>query len=67
MTELESLSRNVEKKFKDALWERNIKQVELAEMLHTSPAQLSRALKGNTTPRDIEIQKQAAKILGIDL
>lgn len=67
MTELEVASRNVEKKFKFALWERNMKQVELAHILQTSPAQVNRALKGNTTPRDLEIQKQAAKILGIEL
>lgn len=43
MTELEVASRNVEKKFKFALWERNMKQVELAHILQTSPAQADRA------------------------
>ncbi|CAK1246942.1 helix-turn-helix transcriptional regulator [Fructobacillus fructosus] len=67
MTTLEIESRNVERKFKIALFEHGIRQKELAEILQTSPAQLNRALKGNTTPRDLELQKKAAKILGIEL
>ena len=67
MTELEQASSNIRVKFKVALIERGIKQVELAEMLSTTPAQVSRALAGNTTPKDIEIQKQAAKILDVEL
>ncbi|MGL5301453.1 MAG: transcriptional regulator [Weissella confusa] len=67
MTELENAAKNVQLMFKTALWERGMKQVELARMLSVSPAQVSRALQSNTTPKDIQIQKQAAKILGINL
>ena len=67
MTELEKASSNVKIKFKIALIERGMKQAELAEILGTSPAQVSRALAGNTTPKDIEIQKAAAKILNIEI
>lgn len=67
MTELENAAKSLKVMFKTALLERDMKQVELAKMLSVSPAQVSRALQGNTTPKDIEIQKQAAKILGIDL
>lgn len=67
MTELEKASSNVRIKFKVALIERGMKQVELAKMLNTSPAQVNRALAGNTTPKDIEIQKQVAKILDVKL
>lgn len=67
MTELEKVSSKVRIKFKVALIEHGMKQVELAKMLGTTPSQLNRALSGNTTPKDIEIQKQAAKILDIEL
>ncbi|WP_180676411.1 helix-turn-helix domain-containing protein [Leuconostoc citreum] len=67
MTELEKASSKVRVKFKIALIEHGIKQVELAKMLNTSPAQVNRALAGNTTPKDIEIQKQVAKILDVEL
>lgn len=67
MTELEKASSNVKTKFKIALIERGMKQAELAEILGTSPAQVSRALAGNTTPKDLEIQKAAAKILSVEI
>lgn len=67
MTELEKASSNLKTKFKIALIERDMKQVELAKMIGTTPAQVNRALAGNTTPKDIEIQKQAAKILNIEI
>lgn len=67
MTELEVAAKNVRIMFKTALLEHGMKQVELAKMMNVSPAQVSRALQGNTTPKDIEIQKQVAKILGITI
>ncbi|MBZ5985027.1 helix-turn-helix domain-containing protein [Leuconostoc gelidum subsp. gasicomitatum] len=67
MTELEKASSNVRIKFKIALLERGMKQIELAHMLGASPAQVSRALAGNITPKDIEIQKRAADILNIEV
>lgn len=67
MSELEKASSNVKIKFKVALIERGMKQVELAEILGTTPAQVNRALAGNTTPKDIEIQKRAAKILNVEI
>ena len=67
MSELEKASSNVKIKFKVALIKHNMKQVELAEILGTTPAQVNRALAGNTTPKDIEIQKRAAKILNVEI
>ncbi len=67
MSELEKASSNVKIKFKVALIEHNMKQVELAEILGTTPAQVNRALAGNTTPKDIEIQKRAAEILDVEI
>lgn len=67
MTELESAAKKTKITFKIALLQRGMTQVELSKLLHTTPAQVSRALAGNTTPKDIEIQKVAAEILGIEL
>lgn len=67
MTELESAAKKTKITFKVALLQRGMTQVELSKLLHTTPAQVSRALAGNTTPKDIEIQKAAAEILGIEL
>lgn len=67
MSELEIVSRKVKVTFKTALLQRDMTQRELAKLLDTTPAQVSRALAGNTTPKDIAIQKAAAKILGIQI
>lgn len=67
MTELERASSSIKRKFKIALFDNNIKQIELARLLDVNPSQLSRALAGNSTPKDIEIQKRAAQKLGIEL
>ncbi|CAH0416145.1 hypothetical protein KAR50_05775 [Periweissella fabaria] len=52
MTGLEQAAKNVQNTFKIALISRGLKQVEVAEMLNTMPAQVSRAIAGNTTPKD---------------
>ena len=40
-------------------------QKELAELIHTNPQQLNRAIKGDMTPKSRELRKQIAKILNI--
>ncbi|WP_433322380.1 helix-turn-helix domain-containing protein [Weissella tructae] len=67
MTALEMASQDVKVKFKIAILQSGFKQRELAEMVGTTPAQVSRAIAGNTTPKDIEIQKKLAKILNVEL
>lgn len=67
MTELEQATTSVRKKFKIAILESGYKQRELAEIIGTTPAQLSRAIAGNTTPKDIELQKRLAKFLNIEI
>ena len=67
MTELEAAANKVQRAFKVALAERGMTQVELARLLGTGKVQLNRALNGNTSPKDIELQKQAAKVLGIEI
>ena len=67
MSELEMAASNVKKAFKIALVNQDMSQQELARLLNTTPAQVSRALAGNTTPKDIAVQKAAAKILQIQI
>lgn len=66
MTELQIAANNNKKKFDIARIETGIGYKEVAKMLNVKPQQLSRALTG-TRPRDIEIQKAAALIYGIEL
>lgn len=67
MTELEQASASIRTKFKIAIFESGYKQRELAEIIGTTPQQLSRAIAGNTTPKDIELQKRLAKFLNIEI
>lgn len=66
MTELQIAVNNIKKKFDIARIETGIGYKDVAKMLNIKPQQLSRALTG-TRPRDIEIQKAAALIYGIEL
>ena len=56
---------DVEKTFKIALLDQGITQKELAKIVHTSPAQINMAIKGDTTPKSRELRKQIAKVLNI--
>ena len=67
MTELQKAALSIKQQFKIALAEHDMKQKELAEIINENPAQVSRALAGNATPKDIEIQKKAAKFLQIEI
>ena len=66
MTELEIAAKNVKDKFDMARIKTGIQYKEVAEMLSVSTQQLSRALTG-TRPRDIQIQKAAERIYGIEI
>lgn len=67
MSELEMAAKKVKKVFKKALVDQDMSQKEIAVLLNTTEQQVSRALSGNTTPKDIAIQKAAAKILQIQI
>ena len=56
---------DVEKTFKIALLDQGINQKELAKIVHTSPAQINMAIKGDTTPKSRELRKQIAKVLNL--
>lgn len=63
--ELEKATENLEIKFKIALIKRHMTHKELSELIGTSQAQVSRALKGDNMPSSKKIRTKAAKILGI--
>lgn len=67
MTELEKVSSSIRAKFKIAIFKSGYTQRELADIIGTTPQQLSRAIAGNTTPKDIEIQKRLATFLQIEI
>lgn len=54
---------NVEKEFKIALLDQGMNQKELAKLVHTSPAQVNIAIKGDMTPKSRELREQMAEIL----
>ena len=65
MTALEKEAHNVYVDFKTAMLRAGFKQKELAEMLGTSQAQVSRAITGATDPKSIELREKMTKILNM--
>jgi len=67
MNQLQIAKENVKKALRKGIVERDISQIELAEMLGTKQSQISRAVNGGTTPKDFELQNKLAKILGVEI
>lgn len=65
-TDLEKATAKVEKSIKIKLLERNMSQVELANLIGVNRYQVNRAIKGNNSPRAIEIRKKIYRVLGMD-
>ncbi|KRN77463.1 helix-turn-helix domain-containing protein [Weissella minor] len=65
MTALEKEAQNVYIDFKTAMLRSGFKQKEVAEMLGTSQAQVSRAIKGGADPKSIELRNKMTKILNM--
>ncbi|RRG18230.1 XRE family transcriptional regulator [Weissella viridescens] len=63
MTALEQETKKTYVQFKTAIIESDFKQLELAEMLHTSQAQISRAIHGSDDRRSRELREGLVKIL----
>lgn len=53
----------IEKRIKRALLGRDMKQIEVAHLLHLNPQVLNRAIKGDMSPKSIDIRKQLKKLL----
>ncbi|UZN41874.1 helix-turn-helix transcriptional regulator [Lactobacillus sp. IBH004] len=62
---LEESAKECEVKFKVALVEKQITQRKLAAKLGTTPQQVNRAIKGDTSPMSKKIREKMQKILGI--
>lgn len=62
---LEKSAKECEVKFKVALVEKQITQRKLAAKLGTTPQQVNRAIKGDTSPMSKKIREKMQKALGI--
>lgn len=62
---LEESAKECEVKFKVALVEKQITQRKLAAKLGTTPQQVNRAIKGDTSPMSKKIREKMQKALGI--
>lgn len=63
---LEQAAADIEKRIKTALIDHGMTQVQLADLLNLSPQWVNRAIKGQNTPKAINIRKKIYKVLGLD-
>lgn len=56
---------DIKKKIKWALFERDMSQVELSELINENKQQVNRAIGGDMTPKSMEIRKKIYRVLGI--
>ncbi|WP_270529266.1 helix-turn-helix transcriptional regulator [Limosilactobacillus vaginalis] len=61
--ELRKATNDVETAIKERLLRRKMTQTELANLLGTSPQWINRAVKGQNTPKAIEIRKKIYRVL----
>lgn len=64
--ELEKATADVERNIKIKLLDRNMTQAELSRLLSINRQQVNRAIKGDNSPRAIEIRKKIYRVLGMD-
>lgn len=55
----------IESTIKIALLNKNMTQKELADLIHESPTQLNRAIKGDMSPKSRELRKKIETILNL--
>jgi ribosome-binding protein aMBF1 (putative translation factor) len=58
-------AKEIKKKIKGTLLDRDMTQVELAKLLDVNPQVLNRAVHGDMSPRSIQIRKEIYKVLGL--
>ena len=63
--QLINVAKEVSKRIKIALIEKGLSQVDLARILDVGTPQLNRAIKGNLSPKSIEIRKRIYHLLDI--
>lgn len=56
----------IKKDIKTALINRDMTQVELAELIGEGQQQLNRAIRGDTTPKSVAIRKKIYKVLNLE-
>lgn len=68
MTEeiLDKSAKEITRKIKISLFEKDMKQVDLAKLINENPTQLNRAIHGDMTPKSISIRQSIYKILDIN-
>lgn len=64
--QLEVAKQNVERNIKKALFDKNMTQTELADLIGETRTNVNLAIKGNTNPKSIEIRKKIYKVLGME-
>lgn len=64
--QLINAAEKINKKIKIALIEKSLSQVDLARALNVGAPQLNRAIKGDLSPKSIEIRKRIYHFLGIE-
>ena len=63
---LEEAKKQVERQIKLGLLNKNMTQAQLADLLGESRTRINLAIKGNTSPKSIEIRKKIYKVLGME-
>lgn len=61
--ELKKATTNVERNIKMKLLERGMTQAELSRLLNINRQQVNRAIKGDNSPKAIEIRKKIYRVL----
>ena len=64
---LEEAKKQVERQIKMGLLDKNMTQVQLANLIGESRIRVNLTIKGNTNPKSIEIRKKIYKALGMEL
>ena len=65
-SELKKATTKIEASIKARLVERHMSQIKLARLLETSPQWINRAIKGQNTPKAIEIRNKIYDVLGMN-
>lgn len=61
--ELEHATNDIEKSIKIKLLNRGMTQAELSRLLKINRQQVNRAIKGNNSPKSVEIRKKIYRVL----
>lgn len=60
------VTHQIEKDIKKSLIDRDMTQVELADLIGEGQQQLNRAIKGDSSPKSVTIRKKIYKVLNLE-